>query len=200
MPVKIRLARRGRKQRPYYHIVVADVRSPRDGRFIEKLGSYNPMTSPATIDLDRDKALEWLMNGAQPTDTARAILKFKGVMYKKHLLTGVKKGALSEEKAEEMYQDFISSKDAKIDARMETARKAKQEQYKAISGKAGARIAPEKNEEESPMLANSNETAAITEETPSEPVVEDSTPPVEGTIQEAAQSDQSDEESASEEE
>jgi len=154
MPVKIRLARRGRKQRPFYHIVVADVRSPRDGRFIEKLGSYNPMTSPATIELDRDKALDWLMNGAQPTDTARAILKFKGVMYKKHLLMGVKKGALTEEKAEQLYQDFINSKDAKIAARFEATKKAQADKYKAISGKAGVRTAPTKNEEESPLLAD----------------------------------------------
>jgi len=91
MAVKIRLQRRGRKKRPFYHIVVADERSPRDGRFIEKLGTYNPMTKPATIDLDRDKAFDWLMKGAQPSDTARAILRFKGVLYKKHLQRGVNK-------------------------------------------------------------------------------------------------------------
>ena len=86
MPVKIRLARRGRRKQPYYHIIVADARAPRDGKFIEKIGSYNPMTKPATIELDREKAFEWLNKGAQPTDTARAILRFKGVMYKNCLL------------------------------------------------------------------------------------------------------------------
>ena len=100
MPVKIRLQRRGRRKKPFYHIVVADARAPRDGKFIEKLGVYNPMTSPATIDIDRDRAFQWLLNGAQPTDTARAILRFKGVLYMKHLHRGVTKGAFSEEQAQ----------------------------------------------------------------------------------------------------
>ncbi|MEO1714380.1 MAG: 30S ribosomal protein S16, partial [Bacteroidota bacterium] len=100
MPVKIRLQRRGRKKAPFYHIVVADSRAPRDGKFIEKVGTYNPLTKPATIDLDRDLAFDWLMKGAQPTDTVRAILRFKGVLYKKHLYRGVKKGALTQEEAE----------------------------------------------------------------------------------------------------
>ncbi len=114
MAVKIRLARRGRKKKPYYHIVVADVRAPRDGRFIEKLGIYNPMTKPATIELDRELALQWLMNGAQPTDTARAILRYKGVLYKKHLLRGVKKGALSQEQADSMFEEWLLKKDSQI--------------------------------------------------------------------------------------
>ncbi|WP_235295748.1 30S ribosomal protein S16 [Portibacter marinus] len=138
MPVKIRLARRGRRKRPYYHIVVADSRAPRDGKFIENIGSYNPMTSPATIELDHDKALDWLMKGAQPTDTARAILRFRGVLYKKHLLRGVSKGALTEEKAEQMFQDWIAAKDEKIAARREKTEQEKQDRWKAISGKPGA--------------------------------------------------------------
>ena len=89
MSVKIRLARRGRTKKPYYHIVIADARAPRDGKFIEQIGYYNPMTVPASIDLDRDKAYDWLMKGAQPTNTVRAILKFKGVYYRKHLMRGV---------------------------------------------------------------------------------------------------------------
>ena len=93
MPVKIRLARRGKKGYPFYHIVVADSRAPRDGKFIENIGSYNPNTNPATITLNFDQALAWLQKGAQPTDTCRAILSYKGVMYKKHLLGGVSKGA-----------------------------------------------------------------------------------------------------------
>jgi small subunit ribosomal protein S16 len=134
MPVKIRLARRGRKKRPYYHVVVADARAPRDGKYIENIGSYNPMTVPATIELDREKALEWIMKGAQPTDTARAILKFKGVYYRKHLLRGVEKGALTEEKAEEMYKSYIEEKEAKIAARREDVLKQKEDFWKMVSG------------------------------------------------------------------
>ena len=134
MPVKIRLARRGRKKRPYYHVVVADARSPRDGKYIESIGSYNPMTVPATIELDREKAYEWLMKGAQPTDTARAILKFKGVMYRKHLMRGVEKGVLTEEKANEMYQAWIDEKESKVASRREETKKKKAEFWKMVSG------------------------------------------------------------------
>ncbi|MCL4106790.1 UNVERIFIED_CONTAM: hypothetical protein GTU68_048234 [Idotea baltica] len=125
MPVKIRLARRGRKKRPYYHIIIADSRSPRDGKFIETIGSYNPMTSPATIEIDHEKALEWMEKGAQPTETARSILRFKGVLYKKHLNRGVKKGAFSEEKAEELWNTWITAKDEKINARKAKSAQAK---------------------------------------------------------------------------
>ncbi len=138
MPVKIRLARRGRKKSPFYHIVVADARSPRDGKFIENIGSYNPMTSPATIELDQDKAIEWLAKGAQPTETARAILRFRGVWYKKHLMRGVSKGAFSSEKAEEMWGEWIAAKDAKIDARKAVVSADKVAKRLAISGKPGA--------------------------------------------------------------
>lgn len=134
MSVKIRLARRGRRKKPYYHIVVADARAPRDGRFIENLGSYNPMTTPATIQLDIDKAYEWLQNGAQPTHTARAILRFKGVMYKKHLQRGVAKGALTQEEADQILRDWISVKDAKVADRFEKLRKDKEDYRKMISG------------------------------------------------------------------
>ncbi|MEM0991828.1 MAG: 30S ribosomal protein S16 [Bacteroidota bacterium] len=122
MPVKIRLQRKGRKKRPFYHIVIADSRAPRDGRFIEKIGTYNPMTKPATIDLDRDRAYDWLMKGAQPTETARAILRFKGVLYRKHLMQGVKKGALTQEQADEKLAAWIEAKEAKIAERMEQTR------------------------------------------------------------------------------
>ena len=134
MPVKIRLARRGRKKKPFYHIIIADARAPRDGKFIEQVGSYNPMTVPATIELDRDKAFDWIMKGAQPTNTVRAILKFKGVMYRKHLMRGVAKGALSEEKAMEMYQEWIDSKEEKVAARVEETKKKKAEFWKMVSG------------------------------------------------------------------
>ena len=121
MAVKIRLQRKGKKGKPFYHIVIADARSPRDGRFIEKIGTYNPMTIPATIDLDRDKAFEWIGNGAQPTETVRAILRFKGLGYRKHLQRGVKKGALSQEQADKMYQEWIEAKEAKVAKRREKA-------------------------------------------------------------------------------
>jgi small subunit ribosomal protein S16 len=119
MAVKIRLARRGRKQRPFYHIVVADARAPRDGRFIENIGSYNPMTVPASIELDREKAFEWLEKGAQPTETVRSILRFKGVLYKKHLQRGVKKGAMTQEVADKLLAEWIEAKDSKIQSRRE---------------------------------------------------------------------------------
>ena len=123
MPVKIRLTRRGRKKAPFYHIVIADSRAPRDGRFIESIGKYNPITNPATIELDFDKALEWLLKGAQPTDTCRAILSYKGVMMKKHLLEGVKKGAFTEEQSEEKFQTWLKGKEDKIQAKVDSLQK-----------------------------------------------------------------------------
>ena len=117
MAVKIRLARHGKKGYAFYHIVAADSRAPRDGKFIEKLGTYNPNTNPATIDLDFGKALDWLQKGAQPTDTCRAILSYKGVMYKKHLLGGVAKGAFTETEAEARFNKWMEAKAGKIEAK-----------------------------------------------------------------------------------
>ncbi|MDX1684158.1 MAG: 30S ribosomal protein S16 [Saprospiraceae bacterium] len=161
MSVRIRLQRQGRKKKPYYHIVIADQRSPRDGRYIERIGSYNPMTTPATIDLDNDKAFDWLMKGATPTDTARAILKFKGILYRKHLARGVQKGSLTQEKADEMYEAFVAEKEAKIQARREQSAKEREAFLKAISGKA----APIKEEvkEESAPAPEAEETTAEAE-------------------------------------
>lgn len=141
MPVKIRLARRGRKKRPFYHVVIADARAPRDGKFIQQIGSYNPMTKPATIELDREAAFDWLSKGAQPTDTVRAILRFKGVMYKKHLQRGVSKGAMTQEAADKLYEDWIANKDAKIASRFEETQKELEDLRKAISGSA-KKVAP----------------------------------------------------------
>ena len=118
MAVKIRLARHGKKGAPFYHIVAADSRAPRDGKFIEKLGTYNPTTNPATIDLKFDRALDWLLKGAQPTDTCRAILSYKGVLYKKHLLGGVAKGAFSESDAEAKFNKWLGEKEGKIAAKV----------------------------------------------------------------------------------
>ena len=117
MPAKIRLQRQGRKFQAIYSIVVADSRAPRDGKFIESLGQYNPNSNPATIVLDFNKALEWLQNGAQPTDTCRAILSYKGVLYKKHLLEGVKKGAFDEAEAEKRFQAWMTEKEQKVQAK-----------------------------------------------------------------------------------
>ena len=118
MAVKIRLARHGKKGAPIYHIVAADSRAPRDGKFIEKLGVYNPNTNPATIDLKFDRALDWLLKGAQPTDTCRAILSYKGVLYKKHLLGGVAKGAFSESDAEAKFNKWLGEKESKVAAKV----------------------------------------------------------------------------------
>lgn len=134
MAVKIRLARRGRKKNPFYHIVVANSRSPRDGKFIENIGSYNPLTVPATIELDREKAYDWLVKGAQPTDTVAAILRFKGVLLKMHLQNGVKKGALTQEQADTKLNDWIAAKEAKIKARVDKTNEEKAGYHKMVSG------------------------------------------------------------------
>ena len=122
MAVKMRLQRHGSKKRPFYFIVVADARAPRDGKFIQKVGTYNPLTVPATIQLDRQKALEWLNKGAQPTDTVRRILSFKGVLYLKHLLRGVKLGLFDEAAAMTKFQTWHSEHETNITRRSEEHR------------------------------------------------------------------------------
>ncbi len=148
MPAKIRLQRGGKKGRPFYHIVIADGRAPRDGKFIERIGTYNPITKPAEIVLDFDKAVTWLNNGAQPTDTVRAILSYKGVLYKNHLLKGVKKGALTEEQAEAKFQTWLKEKEAKIESGINA-------NEQAAKAEAKARLDAEKkvNEERAAELA-----------------------------------------------
>lgn len=131
MATKIRLQRHGKKGRPFYHLVVADSRAPRDGKFIERIGSYNPNTNPATIDINFESALTWVQNGAQPTDTARAILSYKGVLYKKHLLDGVKKGAFDEAAADAKFEEWLKGKDAKIEGKKDNLAKSKAESKKA---------------------------------------------------------------------
>jgi small subunit ribosomal protein S16 len=129
--VKIRLARRGRKKLAMYDVVVADARAPRDGRFIEKIGTYNPLTVPATIDLNDEKAFKWLMNGAQPSDTVKAMLSYRGVMLKKHLQIGVIKGALTQEQADAKLNDWLQSKTSKIDAKRDKVSQSKEAIAKA---------------------------------------------------------------------
>jgi small subunit ribosomal protein S16 len=125
MAVKIRLQRHGSKKRPFYFIVVADARAPRDGKFIQKIGTYNPLTVPATIQLDRQKALEWLHKGAEPTDTVRRILSFKGVLYLKHLLRGVKLGLFDEAAAMQKFQKWHEEHEAHIKRRSDEHRRSK---------------------------------------------------------------------------
>ncbi|MCO6148034.1 30S ribosomal protein S16 [Flavobacterium sp. NRK1] len=124
MPVKIRLQRHGKKGKPFYWVVAADSRSKRDGKFLEKLGTYNPNTNPATIDLNLDSAVQWLHNGAQPTDTARAILSYKGALLKHHLDGGVRKGALTQEQADAKLAQWLDEKAGKVDAKKQGLTKA----------------------------------------------------------------------------
>jgi len=131
MAVKIRLARRGRKKAAQFDIVIADSRSPRDGRFIEKIGTYDPNTNPASINFDGEKAFDWVMKGAQPTDTVRAMLSYRGVLYRKHLQLGVIKGAISQETADERYTAWKEQKDAKIEGKRTTIGTAKDEVRKS---------------------------------------------------------------------
>ena len=125
MPVKIRLQRHGKKGKPFYWIVAANSRSKRDGKFLEKLGTYNPISNPAQIELNVDAAVKWLKNGAQPTDTARRILSYKGVLLKHHLLGGVAKGALTEEQAEAKFNAWLEAKNNKVSSKEERLAKEK---------------------------------------------------------------------------
>jgi small subunit ribosomal protein S16 len=145
MAVKMRLQRHGSKKRPFYFIVVADSRSPRDGKFIQKLGSYNPLTGPASIQVDRQKALEWLHKGAQPTDTVRRILSFKGVLYLKHLLRGVSLGLFDEAAAMEKFTNWSAEHDAEFTKRQETHKKARMASRPVfVKKEAPKRVVPEK--------------------------------------------------------
>jgi small subunit ribosomal protein S16 len=165
MATKIRLQRHGKKGKPFYYIVVADARAPRDGRFIERVGSYNPNTNPATIDINFEKTLEWVNNGAQPTDTCRAILSYKGVLYKKHLQGGVKKGALTEEQAETKFAEWLDQKDSKITGKKSNLNAAKDEARKlALIAEA------KKKEDKAAAIAAKN--APVAEEVEEEVVAE----------------------------
>ena len=171
MATKIRLQRHGKKGKPFYYIVVADARAPRDGRFIERLGSYNPNTNPATIDINFDKTLDWVNNGAQPTDTCRAILSYKGVLYKKHLQGGLKKGALTEEQVESKFQTWLDQKEGKITGKKESLTTAKQDARKAALA-----AEAKKKEESAAAIAAKNtptaEEAEVAEEETEAPVAE----------------------------
>ncbi len=177
MPVKIRLARHGRKRNAFYHIVVADSRSPRDGKYIERIGSYNPNTNPATVDLNFDKALTWLSNGAQPTDTARAILSYKGVLMKKHLLDGVKKGAFDEAEAEKRFNAWLTEKQTKVQAKIDGL-----EGKAAEAAKANLEREAKINSERAEAIAKRNaELAAEAEAATAEAAAEETTEAEEAT-------------------
>lgn len=167
MAVKIRLSRHGKKNFAFFHIVVTDVRSPRDGRLIEQIGIYNPNTNPATIVLDGDRALYWLTNGAQPTTTARRILSYEGVLLKKHLQGGVAKGALTQEEADKKWNAWKAEKDAKVSSKKQTVSNASAEAHKAaVSAEAKVNearaeaIAQKKAEAEAAARAAAEEAAA----------------------------------------
>ena len=168
MPVRIRLQRHGRKGRPIFSIVAADSRSPRDGRFIEKIGQYNPNTNPATIDLNFNSALEWMQKGAQPSDTCRAILSYKGVLLKKHLLDGVRKGALTEEQVEERFDKWLEEKSQKIQDKSTELAKSIEDKEKARieaeNAKADARAEALKSQEAEQEAGSDTEESAPAEE------------------------------------
>ncbi len=142
MAVKLRLQRKGRKAAPFYHIVVADSRSPRDGRFIEKIGTYNPLTVPAAIELNRERAAYWIGVGAQPTDTVNAILRLKGLLYQKHLQQGVAKGAFDQAKADEMLANWIEQKETHVEKRREETKEAKKKFVAKVDGTAKVKVKP----------------------------------------------------------
>ena len=192
MPVRIRLQRHGKKGKPFYWIVAADSRSKRDGKFLEKLGIYNPNTHPATVELDVERSVQWMQNGAEPTNTARHLLSFKGAMLKLHLVKGVAKGALTEEQVEERFQAWLSEKEKSNQSKIDEINKSSDDQRakaleaeKEVSEKRAAEIAAanapepveeEAAEEEAVVEASSEETPAeetVAEEAPAEEASEE---------------------------
>ena len=213
MSVKIRLQRHGKKQKPFYWIVAADARAKRDGRFLEKLGTYNPNTNPATIELNLDQAVQWLHNGAQPTETARAILSYKGALLKHHLDGGIRKGALTQEQADAKLAAWIEDKAGKVDAKKEGLSKAqidakakalkaeKVANEKRINAAADALKAAEAPEvveeeiavEETPIAEVAAEEVAVEETPVAEEVAVDETPAAEVATEEAPAAEENNE-------
>ena len=173
MPVKIRLQRHGKKGKPFFWIVAADARSKRDGKYLEKLGIYNPNTNPATIELDVDGSVKWLQNGAQPTDTARAILSYKGVLLKNHLAGGVRKGALTEEQAEAKFAAWLEEKAGLVDAKKDGLAKA-QADAKAKALEAEKEVNAKREAEAAQVIADA-EAAEAAANAPAEEVVAEET-------------------------
>jgi len=175
MPVKIRLQRHGKKGKPFYWIVAADARAKRDGKFLEKLGVYNPNTNPATIDLDVEGSVKWLGNGAQPTETAKRLLSYKGVLLKHHLQGGVAKGALTQEEADKKFEAWLADKEKSVESKVADLDKAKaEEKAKAIEAEKAVNEAREKAAAEALAAAVAEEEAeAATEEEATEAVAEE---------------------------
>jgi small subunit ribosomal protein S16 len=177
MPVRLRLQRHGRTKKPFYFIVVADSRSPRDGAYIERVGDYNPLTTPATINIDADKAFDWVMKGAEPSDTVRRILTYKGVLYKKHLYRGVRKGAFTQEEADTKYAAWVAAKGDRTQDRIAMLNAAKKEaaalraaaETDKRNSRAAAKAAAAAPAEEAPAVEEADTTVAteITETTES---------------------------------
>ncbi len=197
MPVKIRLQRHGKKGKPFYWVVAADSRAKRDGKFLEKLGTYNPNTNPATINLNIDNTVQWLQNGAQPTDTARAILSYRGVMLKHHLLGGLRKGALTEEQVEEKFNAWLEEKEGTIASKVSGLDKDK-EKVKAEALKAEKEVndkralaAAEAELPETPegeiAEAEVEVVAEVATEAAAEPAEAVKAPEVEATIEEVVE-------------
>ena len=169
MPVRIRLQRHGKKHNAFFHIVVADGRAPRDGKFIEKLGTYNPNTNPATINIDFESAITWLGKGAQPSDTCRAILSYRGILYKHHLQGGVAKGALTQEQADAKFAKWVSEKEGKINSKKSGLAAKASESKKS---KHAAETAVRNARAEAIAAKNTPAPAAAVEEAPVEASVE----------------------------
>jgi small subunit ribosomal protein S16 len=191
MPVRIRLQRHGKKGKPFYWVVAADARSKRDGKFLEKLGIYNPNTNPATIELNIDNSVQWLVNGAQPSDTARRILSYKGVLYKHHLLGGVRKGALTEEQAESKFNAWveekakaIANKEAGLDKEKAEARAKALEAEKEVNEKRALAASEALNADAEAEITE--EAIVVTEEAVAEKVEEEAAPVAEEVVEKAA--------------
>ena len=205
MPVKIRLQRHGKKGKPFYWVVAADARAKRDGRYLEKIGTYNPNANPATVNIDVDSAVKWLENGAQPTDTARTLLSYRGVMLKHHLNGGVAKGAHTQEEADAKFEAWVTEKEAKIQAKVEGLTKAEADERakalaaekevnekrvadaKAIEEEAIAAEAAAKAEAEAEAAAEEAPAAEATEEVPAAEAAAEEAPAAEEASEEAAE-------------
>jgi small subunit ribosomal protein S16 len=194
MPVKIRLQRHGKKGKPFFWIVAADSRAKRDGRFLEKLGTYNPNTNPASIDINIDNSVQWLQNGAQPTDTARAILSYKGVLLKKHLIDGVSKGALTMEQVEEKFSAWVTEKEQAVANKKnklaDDKAKAKAEALKAEEAVNQARLAAAEEAAAEAIAEEATEEAAedTTEESTEAPAAEETAEAPEATSENSEES------------
>jgi small subunit ribosomal protein S16 len=193
MATRIRLQRHGKKNKAFFHLVAADSRAKRDGKFIEKLGTYNPNTNPATIDLNFERTLSWVQNGAEMSDTARAILSYKGILYKNHLINGIKKGALTEDQVETKFNEWLAQKDSKITGKKDSlAQKADQDKAGRLkaeiaANEAKAKEVEAKNTVVEDVVEEVEETATETVESVEEVASEESSSEGETTNEESTE-------------